>query len=291
MSLYRTEAGALLIAQRYQEFLKFWPQPNRQFHVPTRYGDTFVVTCGADDSPPLLLLHGAGSNSAMWIADAAACSTRYKLCAIDMIGEPGFSAESRPPMRSDAYALWLDDVLQGLRIDRFSMVGISLGGWLALDYATRRPARVERLVLIVPAGIGRQRWSMLFKILPLLLLGDWGRKKALQIVIGPESADSTEGRQPYRDFMVLVQRHFRARMERIPVLTDAVLQQLKMPLLAILGGQDVILDSAETKQRLERNVPHAEIRYLPEQGHGVLGERDTILEFLSSLDKQSGARG
>jgi pimeloyl-ACP methyl ester carboxylesterase len=280
VSLYRTEAGAQLIAQRYQEFLKFWPRPNRQLHVATRYGDTFVVTCGTDDLPPLLLLHGAGSNSAMWIADAAAWSTRYKLYAIDMIGEPGYSAESRPPLKSDAYALWLDDVLQGLRIDRFSMVGISLGGWLAIDYATRRAARVERLVLMVPAGIGRQRWSMLFKILPLLLLGDWGRKKALQIVIGPAPANSAEGHQPYRDFMLLVQHHFRARMERIPVFTDAALQQLRMPLLTILGGQDVILDSAETKQRLQRNVPHAEIRYLPEQGHGVFGVRGAILEFL-----------
>ena len=140
--------------------------------------------------------------------------------------------------------------------------------------------RVDKLVLIVPAGIGRQRWSILFTILPLLWLGHWGRKKALQIVIGPASADS-EDRRPYQDFMALVQRHFRARMERIPISTDTTLQQLKMAVLTILGGRDVILDSAETKHRLERNVPHAEIRYLPELGHAVIGVRATILEFLS----------
>jgi pimeloyl-ACP methyl ester carboxylesterase len=282
-SLYRTEAGAQLIAQRYREFLQFWPQPNRQFHVATRYGATFVVTCGQDDAPPLLLLHGAGSNSAMWIADAPAWSARFKLYAIDVIGEPGFSAESRPPMKSDAFALWLDDVLQGLEIDRFSMIGISLGGWLALDYARRRPARVDRLVLMVPAGIGRQRWSLLFKVLPLLLLGDWGRRKALQIVIGPAPANSGDGRPSYRDFMALVQRHFRPRMERMPVFADAALRLLRMPVLAILGGKDAILDSAETKQRLERLSPHAAIRYLPEQGHGVFGERAAILQFLSKV--------
>lgn len=279
-SLYRTESGAQLIAQRYREFLRFWPQPNRQFHVPTRYGDTFVVSCGADDAPPLLLLHGAGSNSAMWITDAAAWSAKFKLYAVDVIGEPGFSAESRPSMKSDAYALWLDEVVQALNIERFSMLGISLGGWLALDYAARRPARIERLVLIVPAGIGRQRWSLLFKVLPLLLLGDWGRKQALQIVIGPGPADSAGGRQPYRDFMALVQRHFRPRMERLPVFTDAALRHLSMPALAILGGKDVILDSSETRRRLERHAPHAEIRYLPDQGHGVFGERAAILQFL-----------
>lgn len=280
-SLYRSEAGAQLIAQRYREFLQYWPQPNRQFHVPTRYGETFVVSCGEDDAPPLLLLHGAGSNSAMWIADAPAWSAKFKLYAVDVIGEPGFSAESRPPMKSDAYALWLDDVLQGLDVDRFSMIGISLGGWLALDYATRRPARVDRLVLIVPAGIGRQRWSILFKILPLLLLGDWGRRKALRIVIGPGAGNS--GLDRYRDFMALVQRYFRPRMERLPVFGDAALRRLIMPVLAILGGRDAILDSAETKQRLERLNPQAAIRYLPEQGHGVFGERATILQFLAKV--------
>lgn len=281
-SLYRTEAGAQLIARRYREFLRFWPQPNRQFHVPTRYGETFVVSCGEDGAPPLLLLHGAGSNSAMWIADAPAWSARFKLYAVDVIGEPGFSAESRPPLKSDAFALWLDDVLQGLEIDRFSLIGISLGGWLALDYATRRPARVDRLVIIVPAGIGRQRWSLLFKVLPLLLLGDWGRKKALRIVIGPAPANNSGDIHPsYRDFMALVQQHFRPRMERLPVFADAALRQLGMPVLAILGGKDVILDSAETRQRLQRHTPHAEIRYLAEQGHGVFGERAAILQFLS----------
>jgi pimeloyl-ACP methyl ester carboxylesterase len=219
----------------------------------------------------------------MWIADVPAWSAKFQLFAVDVIGEPGLSAESRPPMKSDAYALWLDDVLQGLDVDRFSMIGISLGGWLALDYATRRPARVDRLVLIVPAGIGRQRWSLLFKVLPLLLLGDWGRKKALQIVIGPVPANSGDVHPSYRDFMALVQRHFRPRMERLPVFADAALRQLGMPVLAILGGKDVILDSAETKQRLQRHTPHAEIRYLAELGHGVFGERATILQFLSQV--------
>jgi pimeloyl-ACP methyl ester carboxylesterase len=217
----------------------------------------------------------------MWISDAAAWSARFKVYAIDVIGEPGFSADSRPPLNSDAYALWLDDVLQALHIDRFSMIGLSLGGWLALSYATRHPARIDRLVLIVPAGIGRQRWSLLFKVLPLLMLGNWGRRKAMQLVIGA-APDAAQGQAAYMDFSVLVQRHFRPRMEKLPVFSDAALMRLTMPVLAILGGKDVILDSAETKARLERAVPHAAIRYLPELGHGVFGERASIFNFLTS---------
>jgi pimeloyl-ACP methyl ester carboxylesterase len=206
-----------------------------------------------------------------------------------VIGEPGFSAESRPALDSDAYTLWLNEVLRALGIDRFSMVGMSLGGWLALHFATRQPERVERMALIVPGGVGRQRLSLLFKVLPLLLLGNWGRRKALQLVIGEKAAAGTngEGRRTYRDFMALVQRHFRPRMERLPIFSDDAMRQLGMPVLVILGGKDVILDASETKSRFERNVPGAQICFLPNMGHGVFGERDRIFRFLTN--KADGA--
>ena len=91
--------------------------------------------------------------------DAAVWSSRFRVYAIDMIGDAGLSAPSRPPLAGDAHALWLDDVLAGLSVASASFVGMSLGGWLTLDYASPRPGRVERLALICPAGIGRQKTS------------------------------------------------------------------------------------------------------------------------------------
>ena len=69
-------------------------------------------------------------------------------------------------------------------------------------------------------------------------------------------------------------------MVKLPIFSDQALQRLTMPVLAILGGKDVLLDSAETKERLERNVPHVEIRYHPEAGHFIPGQTAPILEFL-----------
>lgn len=68
----------------------------------------------------------------MWLGDLAAFAARFRVYAIDMIGEAGLSAPSRPPLDSGAYAQWLDNVLDSLSLDRVSIVGISLGGWLAL---------------------------------------------------------------------------------------------------------------------------------------------------------------
>ena len=69
--------------------------------------------------------------------------------------------------------------------------------------------------------------------------------------------------------MSLIHKNFRPRMVKMPVFSDDALQRLTMPVMAILGGKDVLLDSAATKRRLERNVAHAEIRYFPEAGHFI----------------------
>jgi pimeloyl-ACP methyl ester carboxylesterase len=119
------------------------------------------------------------------------------------------------------------------------------------------------------------------------MLGSRGRKKAMSIAIGPQPAKSAAGRQKYIDFMLLVQQYFRARMQPLPVFSDASLQKLIMPVLAVLGAKDAILDSAHTKRRLASNVPHSKIQYLDDVGHGIFGEKTAILEF---LDRQTAAR-
>jgi pimeloyl-ACP methyl ester carboxylesterase len=278
-AIYKSEAGAREIETRYREFLSCWPVPSRQFTVPTREGETFIVACGPESAPPLLLFHGSGSNSTAWLADIAAWSAHFRVYAIDMIGEPGLSAPSRPPLASDSYALWLDDVLAALSPARVSIVGVSLGGWLALDYATRRPERVEKLAVMCPAGVGRQK-NFLLKALPLMLLGSWGNRKVREMVFGRAPVQMSPRQSQMRDFMVLIFKHFRPRVVKIPIFSDEALKRLTMPVLAIVGGQDVMLDSEGTRERLARNVPLADIRFLPDARHYIPGQTQTILEFL-----------
>ncbi len=166
--------------------------------------------------------------------------------------------------------------MQALGLARASLVGISLGGWLAFDYATRRPERVDAVVAMCPAGIGRQKPGIIFKTVPPQLMGRWGKRKVAELVLGPAPGSPT----PAQQYFLLIHKHFRVRMVKLPVFHDQALQRLNMPVLAIVGGKDVLFDSAETKQRLERNVPHAAIRYLPEALHYIPGQTQPILEFL-----------
>jgi pimeloyl-ACP methyl ester carboxylesterase len=65
----------------------------------------------------------------------------------------------------------------------------------------------------------------------------------------------------------------------VPVISDAALTRLGMPVLAILGGADAMVDTAGTRKRLEAFVPRAQIVWLPEQGHFLRGQAERIDGF------------
>ncbi|MFF2808421.1 alpha/beta fold hydrolase [Streptomyces sp. NPDC058000] len=275
-ALYKSEAGAAEILRRYREALDAWPVPAERVRVPTRQGETFVVVSGPKDAPPLVLLHGSGANATMWQGDIASWSQHFRTYAVDVIGEPGLSAPSRPPLGSDAFQEWLDDVWEGLGISTAAVVATSLGGWLALDYASRRPERVTRLALLCPGGVGRQKMGWLFKFLLLRAFGRKGVRRSVRSGAGLEDP----ALQPVLDTVVLIFTHFKARTERLPVFPDEVLRRLGMPVLVIAGGRDALFDSAETARRVRACVPRATVHLLPEVGHAILGQTRTIEEFL-----------
>jgi pimeloyl-ACP methyl ester carboxylesterase len=279
--IWKTPEGGEAVLARYAQFLGHWPQPSEQLRLPTSQGETFVIASGPRDAPPVVLLHGAVANSTSWLGDAAAWSQHWRVFAVDVIGEPGFSAPSRPDLASDAYAVWLDEVLMALGVERCAFIGISLGGWLALDYATRRPDRVSALALLCPAGVGPQK--NLLWVLPLLLLGRWGRAQVMRRLGG---AAVTRGGEPspilkaFADFQDLITANFRPRRVQLPRFADAALRRLGMPALFVLGARDAILDSAGTRARVQRLMPHAEVVWLPQEGHFLVRHGPTLGAFL-----------
>ncbi|GIJ48260.1 Ndr family protein [Virgisporangium aliadipatigenens] len=277
-SVYRTSAGREAVEAAYDEFLRHWPVPMERLRVPTRLGETFVVASGPVDGPPLVLLHGSGTNAAMWAGDVATWAERFRVYAVDLPGEPGHSAAVRPPLGSDEHAGWLDDVLDGLGAGSVALVGASLGGWLATDYAARRPARVTRLVLLCPGGIGRQKYGWLLPALLLRPFGEWGMRRQLALVAGVRGA----AMRPVADYMSLIFRHFKPRTERLPIFPDATLATLTVPVLVIAGERDAMLDSRETLRRVAAAVPHAETVLLPGVAHAVLGQASRIHVFLTA---------
>lgn len=276
--IYTSTAGADDVARRYRAMLDSWPVPSEKRRVSTRAGETHVVTSGPANAPALVLLHGSGSHAGTWIGDIATWAREFRVHAVDMLGEPGGSDPVRLPLDTDALASWLDEVLDALDVAHTSFVGMSLGGWTALDYAIRRPTRVDKLVLLCPGGIGRQTMGWLPKALLLRAFGKRGRRRTAQMVTGLHTASAA----PVLDDVVRIFAHFKPRTERLPIFSDDDLRGISIPVQVIVGDRDVMMDSAETASRVRKSIADASVTVLPDTGHAVVGQTDTVMRFLRS---------
>jgi pimeloyl-ACP methyl ester carboxylesterase len=108
-------------------------------------------------------------------------------------------------------------------------------------------------------------------------------------IVGRAPAHPGPAEQSVADFMSLVFRKFRYPTVKLPVFSDESLRRLTMPVLAILGGKDALVDSPGTRQRLEHNLPRVEISYLPDTGHAIVNQTVLILDFLRG--HQTACRG
>nr|WP_289851001.1 alpha/beta fold hydrolase [Actinoallomurus purpureus] len=105
--------------------------------------------------PPLLLIHGIGDDSGTWLDVIPRLAERHTVIAPDLLGH-GESAKPRADYAIAAYACGMRDLLSVLDVDRVSVVGHSLGGGIAMQFAYQFPERCERLVLVAGGGIGRE---------------------------------------------------------------------------------------------------------------------------------------
>ena len=149
---FKSAEGEAHYRAAYEASLGLWPFPCRSRDVITPYGLTHINLSGSEDAFPLILLHGGYASSTMWFPNAADLSAEYYVLAPDMIGEPGMSLPSRTNATCQDCAAWLVGLLDALRIAKAHVVGLSRGGWLALNLAIHAPGRVAGIGLLSPAA-------------------------------------------------------------------------------------------------------------------------------------------
>ncbi len=125
------------------------PVPELQFRTIHGYKRAFRI---AGSGPAVLLIHGIGDNSMAWEPVHSRLARRFTVIAPDLLGH-GQSDKPRADYSVAAYANGMRDLLSVLDIDQVTVIGHSLGGGVAMQFAYQFPQFVERLVLVGAGGV------------------------------------------------------------------------------------------------------------------------------------------
>jgi pimeloyl-ACP methyl ester carboxylesterase len=125
------------------------------------------------EGPPLLFVHGLGGCWQNWLENIPHFSSTHRVVAVDL---PGFGSSPMPPWETTipAYGRFVRDLCERLGIGRCSLVGNSMGGFIATEVAISEPERVDDLVLVSAAGI---TWAQARRE-PAVMLARVGRAAA-----------------------------------------------------------------------------------------------------------------
>jgi 4,5:9,10-diseco-3-hydroxy-5,9,17-trioxoandrosta-1(10),2-diene-4-oate hydrolase len=124
-----------------------------------------------DKGTAVVLVHGLGGSIENWVHNIDALAQHHRVYAMDLVG---FGRTEKTPLTHDLNVLgkFIDDFMKTQSVEKASLVGNSLGGGLVLRFAIDFPGKVEKLVLVDNAGMGRGV-ILDFKVASLPLIGEF----------------------------------------------------------------------------------------------------------------------
>lgn len=265
----------------YAHMLHEWP-PYERVTITGRYGRTGVLLSGAVSSPPLVLLHGRYTPSPSWTPLIHELAKRYRVHAIDTIGEPGLSVNDAARLHSaDDYTQWLTSTLDGMGLGATHVCGHSFGGWIATRFAIAHPSRVRSLTLLDPAQVFApfaRRW-MLHCIRPYLFPTRRNIDRLFRW--------TGQGRRRHADLVELATQgmlSFRVKAPEASLVPDAQLRLLTMPAQQLIATDSVVHDPDKAHRRAARIHPAVRTVLVPDSSHFIAHDQPTrVLRTLHAL--------
>ncbi|MBN2853752.1 MAG: alpha/beta hydrolase [Clostridia bacterium] len=273
-TIYKSVEGKNSVLAFYDKILSMSPVPYAEGDVMTSFGTTHFIHFGNDEKPPLVLLHGSTSNATAWIGDFLEYGTHFNCFVFDMPGEPGKSTENRLSWDNDEYSDWLNEVLNALNLTAVYMVGLSLGGFAALKFASKFNQRVHKLALISPGGLITPKASAGIKLIYLSTKGEKGIRQLMNLLM-PDGFNSPE----LTEFFLMMGKHFIPRTEALKNLKDSELEKIHCPVYMITGDCDLYFDSRKISRRLKEKIPSSTIKIVKDGKHAMVGTSSHVIAF------------
>ncbi|MDT5268395.1 MAG: hypothetical protein QOH49_581 [Acidobacteriota bacterium] len=250
----------------------------------------YIDTGGTSGSPVVVLLHGLGGNGTNWAFNTPALGQKYRVIVPDQIG---FGQSDKPLInyRVGTYVDFLDKLLGQLKVERATLVGNSMGGWIAAAYALKYPSKVERLVLVDAAGFAPPKE---FDLNTLASLNpstrDEMKRLAGLVFYNPlfksdAAIDAGLAQRMSAGDGYTIQRLVESIYHGDDML-DGKLGAIKQPVLLIWGREDGLTPLAREGERFKREIPGAQLVVFEQCGHVPQVEKAAefnaaVLKFLS----------
>ncbi|OYO17199.1 alpha/beta hydrolase [Enemella dayhoffiae] len=282
---WKSDAARQRFERAYADTMTLLPPPARTADVPTDFGTVRAYRFerpGADESyrrlAPLVLLPGQAAPTPMWLGNIPRLVAERPVIAIDLLGQAGLSVQTRPVRRHADQARWLDQALAGMGAERAHLLGVSFGGWTAVNLARHHPGRVASVSLLDPAFVFAPPKpgfvvAAMVSSFPLAPPGftewftGWTAGGAPADDSVPEARVVNAGIDGY------------AVASPTPdVIPEADLRALRIPVWAVIAGRSVLHDARAAEARGRANVPGIEISIRPEATHAIHGELGAELD-------------
>jgi pimeloyl-ACP methyl ester carboxylesterase len=276
----------------YDAAIAYWPSRPEERDVETTFGITHVLRTGPATGTPIVLLHAIAVSSPAWYADIAALSATHAVYAVDTITDPGRSVQSAPVRNGDDYAAWLGEVLAALHVDRAHLVGLSYGGWLALNQAAHSSNSIASITVVDPVGaLGRPKTSFVIGIVPDSLLALAKSEKAIHRLLARLNNGAVPT-QPLLDLSIAGLRTFVAKQPFPKRMSDEELHRITVPTLLLLCERSPVNHGQRAADRARRCISDIEVDVVPNSGHMLPIEHPDqfttrVLSFVDGPDRRS----
>jgi len=241
--------------------------------------DVLYYTAGQGE--PLVVIHGGGGDARTWWLNIAELAEKYMVYAPDL---PGFGGSQ--PLDGDYYIPELVDFVdrfaKSLGLEKFYLIGHSLGGGIALNYTLNFPQKIKKLVLVSSLCLGREIafWVRLFS-LPALIRSIGGL--TLGVLKGVKwmlkQLNPAEFVMPLSPASMTVGGSITNFRQQTLVL-EKRLSEVKMPTLLVWGAKDPIVPVMQA-YRAAKAIPDCRVEVFKKRGHNV--HRDEVKKFSSII--------
>ena len=249
---------------------------------------TTYLLCGT--GKPVIFLHGAGAGAVTWYPSITAISRNFQVIAPDIVGY-GESDKPDAPYDRPYFSMWLKEFLQGLRISKAHIVGLSQGGAIGLQFAIENAEMVDKLVVVDSGGLGAKVsfWPLLGTIwmnsFPSSMANRFNSRYILHQPINRD--------QNHSSYSIAVLKYKggknafkQGRGSAVSKIPEALLKQISNETL-IIWGKDDKLFPVEYGEAAAKIIPNAKLHVIEDAGHLPLMDQpeifNTILDdFLKS---------